>query len=116
MPKPLRPQDLSDEALSLIAAQFKLLSEPTRLKLLVALQGGEKNVSELVAETGMNQANISRHLQGLVDAGVAARRKEGVKAYFSIADKGIFELCHCVCGSLQKRLERKSKEAALFSA
>jgi ArsR family transcriptional regulator len=98
------PHKLSEQALELIAARFRLLSEPSRLKLINLLQAGEKNVSELVAASELNQANVSRHLQALHEAGILARRKEGLTVIYSIADPSIFELCEHVCGSLQKRL------------
>ena len=64
--KPLPP--VSDEALSLIASWFRTLAEPSRLKILRALEeGGELNISELVEATGLTQANVSRHVQSLAD-------------------------------------------------
>jgi ArsR family transcriptional regulator len=95
---------LSEEALELVAERFKVLSEPLRLRLLNALIDGEKSVSELVEETGSLQANVSKHLGLLLDAGVVARRKEGLRSYYRIADKTVFELCDMVCGSLHDRL------------
>lgn len=106
MPKTVAPKALSEPALELIAQRFKALSEASRLKLIHALQSGELSVSELVEETGLNQANTSRHLQVLIDTGILRRRKEGLNVYYSIADQGIFDLCETVCGSIQKRLER----------
>ena len=102
-------QMMSPQALDLIASRFRVLSEPTRLKLLIALEAGEKNVSALVEETGATQANVSKHLQTLTDAGILARRKEGLSVFYSIADPTIFDLCEHVCGSLQKRLAQQAK-------
>jgi DNA-binding transcriptional ArsR family regulator len=106
MPKSPEMKGLSSEALELIAQRFKALSESSRLKLIQALRHGELSVSELVAQTGLTQANASRHLQLLIDSGVLKRRKEGLSVYYAIADMGIFELCETVCGSIQQRLER----------
>lgn len=95
---------LPDEVLERIAERFKLLSEPMRLKLIQAMMDGEKNVSELVEETGGLQANVSKHLGILLEAGVIGRRKQGLKAYYRITDETVFELCDLVCGSIQDRL------------
>lgn len=100
---------LSDEALSLIASRFKLLGEASRLKLLIALEEGERNVSDLVMATGLTQANVSRHLAALTEGGVLARRKEGLNVYYEIADPDIFTMCETVCGSLQKTLGARAK-------
>ena len=114
MPKKLKPRDLPPEAFDLIAARFKVLSDPSRLRLLAQLEAGEKNVTELIELTGITQANVSRHLQVLTDSGLVTRRKTGVKVYYTIADRVIFELCEHVCGSLQKRFAQQGKAACLF--
>ncbi len=100
---------LTEEALSLIAGRFKALSEPTRLKLIIALEEGEKNVTALMDEVGTTQTNTSRHLQHLTDCGILGRRKAGLNVYYFISDPSIFELCEHVCGSLEKRLESQQK-------
>lgn len=97
-------EKLSDDALWLVAERFKVMAEPMRLKLLRALMGGEKTVSELVGETGGLQANVSKHLGLLLDAGVVGRRKQGTSSFYRITDETVFELCDLVCGSLQQRL------------
>jgi DNA-binding transcriptional ArsR family regulator len=104
---------LSDDALGLIAARFRVLGEPMRLKLLIALEDGERNVTGLVSVTGGTQANVSRHLQTLTDAGILARRKEGLNVFYFVADPGIFNLCEDVCGSIQKRLGTQARAMGL---
>lgn len=104
-----RPTELPPRALELIASRFRVLGEASRLKLISALQAGEKNVGELVAATGLNQANVSRHLQSLTDAGILFRRKDGLNVIYAIADPSIFDLCDLVCGSMQKRLAEHAK-------
>lgn len=95
---------LSEAALGKVAERFKVLSEPTRLKLLYALMDGERSVSELVEATGGLQANVSKHLGMLLEAGVVGRRKQGLNSYYRITDASIFELCDLVCGSIYDRL------------
>src|SRR5215470_239577 len=103
---------LSADALALIAARFKILGEPSRLKLLSALEGGPKNVTQLIEATGLQQANVSRHLQTLTDGGLVARQRRGATVIYSIADPSIFDLCRLVCGGIQKRLQQQSNAFA----
>lgn len=100
---------LSDEALELVAARFRMLGEPMRLKLLRGLLEGEKTVSELIEQAKGTQANISKHLNLLTQAGLLGRRKEGLHVYYSIADESIFELCQMVCGQLHEQFEQQAK-------
>ena len=105
------PRRFSDEAMELIAARFKVLAEPMRLRILNALRDGEKSVTELVEELGTGQANVSKHLGLLHRHRMVARRKEGLNVYYRIADPSILELCELVCSSLEADLE--AKRAAL---
>ena len=104
------PPPVSEEALTLIASWFRTLAEPSRLKILRALEEGEKNISELVEATGLTQANVSRHVQSLADAGMVGRRKEGLSVICFIADPSITELCDNVCNNLLKRLSQQVKK------
>jgi DNA-binding transcriptional ArsR family regulator len=98
------PHPLPDELAGLIAARFKLLAEPMRIKLLDRLRSGEASVQELAAAVGTTQQNVSKHLGALAAAGVVGRRKEGNFVYYRVVDDGIWQLCHDVCGSVERRL------------
>lgn len=95
---------LSGEALEMLAERFKVFSEPMRLKLVYSLMDGERSVSELVRDTGGLQANVSKHLGMLLDAGVVGRRKQGLHTYYKITDESVYEICDLMCGSIQDRL------------
>jgi DNA-binding transcriptional ArsR family regulator len=82
--KPMRP-----ELLALVADRFKALSDRARLCLLQALRAGPLTVSELVAASGMGQANVSRHLAILHAAGLVARERDGVYVRYSLADEDV---------------------------
>jgi ArsR family transcriptional regulator len=97
-------REMTGAALAKVAELFKALSDPTRLRLLYSLMEGEKNVSQLVEETGALQANVSKHLGTLLDAGVVGRRKQGQSSYYRIIDESVFELCDLACGSIYDRL------------
>lgn len=103
------PSPAQDAFLQLVADRFKLLSEPMRLRLIQALIDGEATVSSLVDRTGATQANVSRHLQTLAQAGILGRRKQGLNVYYRIEDKSILELCEHVCGGLRRQNEERAK-------
>lgn len=107
--KKLSSRDLSPAALEMIANRFKALSEISRLRIIIALEDGEKNVTTLIGATELTQANLSRHLQTLVEAGILARRKEGLSVFYRIADPAIFKMCDQVCGGLAKRIEEQAQ-------
>ena len=98
------PHPLPDDLAELIARRFRMLAEPTRIKLLDRLREGEASVNELSEGLGASQQNVSKHLAMLAEVGMLARRKEGNHVYYRIADEGVFALCEQVCGSLQAQL------------
>jgi DNA-binding transcriptional ArsR family regulator len=97
------------EVTALVAERFKALAEPARINILNRLRAGELTVSELVEETGLGQANVSRHLQLLYGLGFVSRRKDGLFVYYSIADKNVLHLCDLMCGRLEAELRERRK-------
>lgn len=100
---------MSPEAIELVAERFRVLGEPTRLRLLSALRQGERTVSELVEAIGTTQANASKHLQVLYTAGFVSRRREGTTVVYQLADPSVFQLCDLVCGRLDATLAERRK-------
>jgi len=98
------PHPLPDDLVELIARRFRVIGEPTRIRLLDRLRDGEASVSELTEALGGSQQNVSKHLTVLADAGVLARRREGTHVFYRIADESVLALCEQVCGSLQDQL------------
>ncbi len=94
---------VGDKMLELVARRFRMLGEPCRLRLLQALEAGDKTVGELVVALDGNQPNISKHLQMLYDAGLVSRRREGTSSYYGIADPMVFKLCELVCRSTAEK-------------
>lgn len=90
-------RNMSDSLLPFVAARFRTLGEPIRIRLLQALQEGNRNVTQLVDDVGSSQPNVSRHLRVLQDAGLIVRRQDGNNVYYSIADPTVFDLCDTVC-------------------
>src|SRR5262245_47900215 len=90
-----------DEAyLPAVATRFRALSDEGRLRLLSALQSGEKSVGELARLLGRSQPNVSQHLANLAHCGLVAARREGNRAYYRISDPTVLRICDAVCASL----------------
>jgi ArsR family transcriptional regulator len=94
----------------MVASWFRVLAEPSRLRILRSLEEGEKNITELVVATGLTQANVSRHVQSLAQAGMVGRRREGLVTICYVADPAITALCDTVCANLQKRLAERARQ------
>ncbi len=70
-----------------LAAGFKALADPTRLRLIslvAAHEGAEACVCELTDPVGLSQPTVSHHLKILVDAGIVTREQRGKWAYYRL--------------------------------
>lgn len=101
--------DLTPELAELIARRFSALGEPTRLRLLNVMHArGEASVGELVDAVGGTQANVSKHLALLLSERMVARRREGTKAIYRLADPTLIRLCDEVCAGVREQLQELS--------
>jgi DNA-binding transcriptional ArsR family regulator len=100
----------SPQALAPVAEFFKVLSEVSRLQVLCCLKSGAKNVTEIIEATGLGQANVSKHLKVLTQAGMVTRHPQGITVFYEIADPIIFDLCEIVCDRLAIRLEEQTQQ------
>ena len=92
------PDRLPASLLERLAERFKALAEPNRLAILSALHAGELSVGELVLQTGLGQANVSKHLDVLRRYAFVERRKDGLNVFYRVADKDVFRICDIMCG------------------
>lgn len=90
------------------ARYFGVLAEPARLKILHAICGEEKSVNTIIAATGMAQANASRHLGLMYQAGMLSRRREGTQVFYRVSDRLFVELCRTVSVQIAERLGREA--------
>ena len=109
MPKDNALSPLTEKSIELIAARFHALGDGSRLKLIAAAKNCEKNVSQLVDATGLTQANVSKHLKILTDAGFLVRRREGIQVFYTVADATVFQLCKLVSVNLKKQFALQAK-------
>ncbi len=96
-----------DPVFDAVAAYFSVLSEPTRLKIMHAVCKGERTVTQIVAETGATQTNVSRHLGLMYRNGVLTRRREGTQVIYSVADPTMVELCRTVCNRIAGTIDER---------
>jgi DNA-binding transcriptional ArsR family regulator len=104
---------LPDELVALVAARFKALADPTRIRLLDRLHDCEATVTELAEGAGTTQQNVSKQMLLLLHAGLVARRRDGNFVYYRVADDAVFELCAAVCGSLRGEIRALARRVAV---
>ncbi len=100
---------LDSAQLERVANLFRAFSEASRLAIVQELKTGEKSVSEIVEALPTSQANVSKQLKLLYEAGVLSRRKEGTLVLYQIADPMVFELCRLVCDKLNRDTVKPAK-------
>jgi len=93
----------TDDFYERIAERLKALAEPTRLKILHALEDQELCVSDILTVVGGSQANVSKHLSKMRASGVLASRREGTSIFYRVADPAAFTICRTVCDALEQR-------------
>ncbi len=84
------------EEMDRMAARFRALGEPMRLRILQAVCKESRSVNDIVAATGSTQANISKHLALLTTAGILEREKDGQRVFYGVKDKLAVKLCELV--------------------
>jgi DNA-binding transcriptional ArsR family regulator len=91
------------------AVFLKALGQPTRLQILDLLKKGERCVCEIFPALDQEQANVSKHLTILKQAGILDSRKEGLRVIYWIKDKEILGLIQGVSLML-KNQAREQRE------
>ena len=74
------------------ARVFHALAEPTRLRLVDLLRGGERCVCELTEAMDTGQSRLSFHLKALRDAGIVHDRREGRWVYYRLNQDRVEEV------------------------
>src|SRR5678815_1524040 len=92
MTKRVRNRRTLDE-LQQIALRFRLLGDPTRLRILEAVCDRPRAVNEIVTAVGATQANVSKHLALMAAAGLLTRERRGQSVYYGMKDPLILKVC-----------------------
>jgi len=99
-----RKRAFKDEIYEQFARIGKAFSSASRLELIDLLAQGERTVDELAEETEMSVANTSRHLQVLKGERLVRRRKEGTRAYYTLAGPEVYRAWKAVRTLAEARL------------
>lgn len=83
---------LTEEDFQKIAGDFKIISDPTRVKILYALSQRELCVCDLAAILEMKDSAVSHQLRLLRERNLVKFRKDGKMAYYSLSDEHVMEL------------------------
>ena len=98
----IKAPKLDREGLERVADLFRAFSEATRLAILQELKEGAMSVNDLVAAVDSSQANVSKQLRTLFEAGLVSRSKSGTQVFYEVCDEVVFTLCELVCGKLNR--------------
>jgi DNA-binding transcriptional ArsR family regulator len=89
-----RARLLADRTVESVADVFKLLGDPTRVRLLDALSHGERCVCDLATLVGLSESAISHQLRLLRGARLVRARRSGRMAFYSLDDHHVIGLLH----------------------
>jgi DNA-binding transcriptional ArsR family regulator len=85
--KQARESVIPDELLQRLARIYRLLGDPTRLKILIALKQVEMCVCDIAAFLDMTESAVSHQLRRLRDMAIVKRRRHGQILYYSLSDE-----------------------------
>ncbi len=83
---------LPEITLNRLASMFKILGDPTRLKIVTALQDGEMCVCDLAAFLNLTESAASHQLRRLKDLALVKNRREGQVLFYSLDDDHVSDL------------------------
>jgi DNA-binding transcriptional ArsR family regulator len=87
-----RKEAIPEKDLYRLALIYKVLGEPSRLKIAMALRGGEMCVCDLAALLGISESAVSHQIRRLKDLALVKSRREGQILYYSLDDHKLDEL------------------------
>ncbi|MBC9927057.1 MULTISPECIES: metalloregulator ArsR/SmtB family transcription factor [unclassified Leucobacter] len=85
-------EELVNGSIPVAVEIFSLLADATRVRLILALEDGERSVGELAEVVGKPQATVSQHLAKLRMSRIVVTRQEGVRVYYRLAGEHAIEL------------------------
>ncbi len=83
---------LSDHEIDCLSKTFKVLGDPTRLKIVIALKNVEMCVCDIAAHLNISESAISHQLRRLKDLFIVKYRRDGQVYYYTLDDNHIAEI------------------------
>jgi DNA-binding transcriptional ArsR family regulator len=83
---------IPDDEVNLIVEVFRMLADPTRIRVLWALTGGELSVTELAELVDKPAPSVSQHLAKLRMARLVRTRREGTTIFYSLENEHVSQL------------------------
>jgi len=87
-----REESIREHDLERLARTYKILGDPTRLKIIKALEGGEMCVCDLAAFIGLTESAVSHQLRRLSDLVLVKKRRDGQVLYYALDDEHVADL------------------------
>jgi DNA-binding transcriptional ArsR family regulator len=102
-------ESMEERVLELKAEILKALAQPTRLKILEFLRGGERCICEVIPAINGEQSNISRHISLMQKSHLVTTRKDGVRVMVKVNDPKVFEILDSIGLLLKKQIIETGK-------
>ena len=87
-----RRESISVRELERLSLTYRVLGDPNRLKIVMALRNVEMCVCDLAAFTGLSESGVSHQLRRLKDLALVKKRRAGQIIYYSLDDEHVAEL------------------------
>jgi DNA-binding transcriptional ArsR family regulator len=87
-----RNEAVGEKDLERLALTYKIMGDPTRLKIILALRGGEMCVCDIAAFVGLSESAVSHQLRRLRELALVRSRRDGQILYYSLDDTHVLEL------------------------
>ncbi len=97
-----RKEAISDQELDRLALTYKVLGDPNRLKIVMALRNVEMCVCDLAAFTGLSDSAVSHQLRRLKDLALVKSRRAGQIIYYALDDEHVSQLLNVGLGHIRE--------------
>ena len=104
-------QRMEERIFEMHAEVCKSMANPTRLRIMSLLRGGEKSVKELKKQLELPKANLSQHLGILRQSGIISSRRAGLNIYYKVTNPKMIKACDILREVLFELMQESEKLA-----